>query len=218
MIAEALRYESGHKVFRPDQRRHGLRSTAPFGRYVSQPLSVHCKDMDELRRFLAKCKQVSDKEQFGKDDYWQAPDEFEKSRKGDCDCFALWTWRQLAEMGCESARFVTGRVGRFGAGHAWVTFEKDGKVFILDPTYAAVGPALPRLATLSYSPKFSVEWSAGKLIYYEHKPKTAALALREAIPLFMEWAKFWSWFWLRIFWKIPFVLVSRLGRMLVPLK
>ena len=84
MIAEVDpdRYDvSGHKVFRPDQRRQGLRSTAPFGRYVSQPLSVHCKNLEELRRFLAKCRQVSDQEQFGKRDYWQPPDEFEKTRK-----------------------------------------------------------------------------------------------------------------------------------------
>src|SRR2546423_1001091 len=121
MIAEVLpdRYDiSGRKVFRPDQRRHGLRSTAPFGRYISQPLSVHCRDMNELRRFLLTCKQVSDEEQFGKPDYWQPPEEFEKTRKGDCDCYALWTWRQLVEMGVDSARFVAGRVGRFGAGHA----------------------------------------------------------------------------------------------------
>ena len=28
------------------------------------------------------------------------------------------------------ARFVGGKAGKFGAGHAWVTFEKNGKYFL----------------------------------------------------------------------------------------
>jgi len=169
MIAEVLSdaYDvAGHKVFRPDQRRHGLRSTAPFGRYMSEPLSVHCTSMGDLRHFLCTCKQVSDQEQFGKPDFWQPPDEFEQTRKGDCDCFALWTWLQLTEMGMSGARFVTGRVGRYSAGHAWVTFEQDGRTFILEPTKAVIGRTVPRLSILSYVPRFSVACNEGKLTFY----------------------------------------------------
>ena len=219
MIAEVLpdAYDiAGHKVFRPDQRRHGLRSTAPFGRYISQPLSVHCTSMEELRQFLSKCKQVSDQAQFGKPDFWQPPDEFEQTRKGDCDCFALWTWRQLVEMGISNARFVTGRVGRFSAGHAWVTFEQDGRTFILDPTKAILGKTLPRLSTLSYVPRFSVRCDEGKLVFYEHKTKPRDLKLRAGFKLFPEWLIFWGWFWLRFFWRVPFILILRLGKVLVP--
>jgi hypothetical protein len=38
------------------------------------------------------------------------PEDFEKSRKGDCDDFAMYAWRQLLKMGY-NARFVGGRIG-----------------------------------------------------------------------------------------------------------
>jgi hypothetical protein len=51
--------------------------------------------MADVRNFLVGCTYVSDTELFGKRDYWQPPEDFEKRRKGDCEDFALWTWRQL---------------------------------------------------------------------------------------------------------------------------
>src|SRR2546421_5662112 len=120
MIAEvfAEAYDvQGRKVLRPDLRRKGLHSTFPMGRYVSQPVTVKCESTGDIRNFLSSCKYVSDKEQFGKKDYWQAPEDFEKTRKGDCDCFALWTWRQFLALGFD-ARFVAGSSGRYGQGHA----------------------------------------------------------------------------------------------------
>ena len=113
MIAEVIPeiYDAeGRKVFRPDLRRKGLRATLPLGRYLSHPLKVQCQSIRDLRKFLSTCRYVSDKEQFKRDDYWQPPEEFETTRKGDCDCFALWTWRQLMQMGYQ-ARFTGGRVG-----------------------------------------------------------------------------------------------------------
>src|SRR5436309_871753 len=86
----------GKQTFRPKKKRYGRFSpTFPMGRYVSQPLTVECRTLDDIRDFLKKCRFVSDKEQFGKDDYWMPPEEFEERRKGDCDDFALWAWRQL---------------------------------------------------------------------------------------------------------------------------
>jgi hypothetical protein len=122
----------GRKTFRPDlRRRSGFRSTFPPGRYLSQPLNTWCSDFADLRSFLSKCKYVSDKEQFGEEDYWQPPDKFEELKKGDCEDFALWTWRQLIHMNYP-ARFVMGTASRYGDGHAWITFEKDGKAFLLE--------------------------------------------------------------------------------------
>src|SRR6185312_16268596 len=115
---------AGRKSFRPHLKKNLPPPTFPFGRYVSRPLTVRCSNLEDVRQFLKSCKQASDQETFGKKDYWLPPDEFEISKKGDCDDFALWTWRQLLQMGY-SARFVVGRFGRYGAGHAWVTFEKD---------------------------------------------------------------------------------------------
>ena len=119
----------GRKTFRPDLRqRSGFRSTFPPGRFLSQPLKKWCSDSSELRRFLSTCKYVKDKEQFGENDYWQPPDDFEQSRKGDCEDFALWTWRQLIHMNYPS-RFVMGTAGGYGEGHPWVTFTRIARIF-----------------------------------------------------------------------------------------
>jgi hypothetical protein len=37
-----------------------------MGRYVSQPLTVKCDTIRDVRRFLAGCEGVSDEEQCGK--------------------------------------------------------------------------------------------------------------------------------------------------------
>ena len=116
MIAEVIpaAYDAeGKKVFRPFDHRKGLRPSFPLGRYVSQPLAIHCQSIKEIRKFLMGCKYVSDKELFDKDDYWQPPDEFEKRKEGDCEDFAFWTWRQFMDLGFE-ARVVFGRHGRYG--------------------------------------------------------------------------------------------------------
>jgi len=86
MIAEVIpaAYDAeGRIVFRPFDRRKGPRPTFPLGRYISQPLAVHCNSIDEIRKFLQQCKYVSDKELFDKDEYWQPPEDFEKRMQGD---------------------------------------------------------------------------------------------------------------------------------------
>ena len=61
----------------------GFQSTFPPGRFLSQPLKTWCSDFTELRNFLSNCKYVSDQEQFGEEDYWQPPDDFEQLKKGE---------------------------------------------------------------------------------------------------------------------------------------
>lgn len=43
---------------------------------------------EQIRDFLALCEFKQDKELFGVEDYWQTPDQFYHSKKGDCDCFS----------------------------------------------------------------------------------------------------------------------------------
>jgi hypothetical protein len=200
----------GRKTFRPDLRgRSGFRSTFPPGRFLSQPLKKWCSDFSELRRFLSTCKYVTDKEQFGENDYWQPPDDFEQSRKGDCEDFALWTWRQLIHMNYPS-RFVVGTAGRYGEGHAWVTFEKDGKAFLLEPLSWGVGLRRPRLSVVRYKPKFSMAWDGENISFFAHADrKFDASSLRVTILVF-EWLTFWIYFWVkaipRIIIRLPFKL------------
>jgi hypothetical protein len=194
MIAEVISrsYDSvGKPVSQPSKKRHRFfRPTFPMGAYVSQPLLTKCKDFDELRRFLAQCRYVSDQAQFGKKDYWMTPEEFEKRKKGDCDDFALWTWRQLLAMGYD-ARFVVGHSGRYGSGHAWVTFTENGRTFLVEPLAAWLVPKLPRLSTMRYQPGISVAWDGKRLRYYEHEKKTYDPSVREVITLLKEWIPWW---------------------------
>jgi len=205
MIAEVIpgAYDAeGTKVFRPFERRKGIHPTFPMGRYISQPLAVHCDSIEDVVRFLHGCKGISDKEQFGQDDYWQPPEHFEKTRKGDCDDFALWTWRQLSAMGYQ-ARFVGGRTGRYGRGHAWVEFFRDGRAYIVEPQLSFLGLHMPRLSTLSYHPRISVAWDGEKLSYYEHADRRTLPSFIYLVGLLPEYLWVWGTFWLFKIHKIP---------------
>jgi hypothetical protein len=153
-----------------------------MGTYLSQPLSVSCSGIPELRAFLLQCRYVSDQEQFNRLDYWMPPQQFEELKKGDCDDIALWTWRQLMAMGCRF-RFVVGRAGRYGDSHAWVTLTKDEVDFIVEPFMAWLGETFPRLSTVRYEPRVSVAWDGKQIQYYSHEKRLYSPSVREVLPL-----------------------------------
>ena len=162
-------------------------------------------------RFLANCEYVSDEEQFGEREYWQPPEQFEENKKGDCEDFALWAWRQLLHMNY-NARFVTGISGRYREGHAWVTFEKDGRYFLLEALSWPVGLKLPRLSIFRYKPRFSVSWDGEKISYYEHKDRKFRGSLWETILLCNEWLFFWGKLWLLFPPRLGMRLIRRLAK------
>jgi transglutaminase superfamily protein len=209
MIAEIIpeAYDAiGKQVSQPFLRRKGPHPTFPMGRYVSQPLTVQCSTLEDVRQFLRGCRGVSDEELFGKRDYWQPPEEFEKRKAGDCEDFSLWTWRQLLALGLD-ARVVFGRHGRYGIGHAWVMFFQDGKCFLVEPQARGLGLRLPRLSTLHYEPKFSVAWNGRDLKYYAHKDRSVHhLPWKLLISLIPEWTSIWGWYWLRVAVRLPLQL------------
>jgi hypothetical protein len=184
----------------------------PMGRYVSQPLSIQCSNIKELRRFLSECEYVSDEDQFKRKDYWMPPEEFEKRKKGDCDDFALWTWRQLLNMGYK-ARYVVGRSGKYGQGHAWVTIEKDGKHFIVEPLAWFVGDTLPRISVIRYQPVGSVEWDGKRLRYFIHEEPEGSVSVWEFALLVGEWLLFWARFWLRFLFRVCLLPYSALRKL-----
>lgn len=193
MIAEVIdgAYDTeGKQVSHPRKRRYWWWSpTFTMGRFLTQPLSIKCSNFEDLQRFLKQCRYVSDQEQFGKPDYWMLPAEFEEKKKGDCEDFALWTWRQLMAMGYD-ARFVGGRAGKYGSGHAWVSFTEDGRTFIVESLAARLSKKFPRLSTLRYEPHVSVSWDNDRIRYYEHDELAYDLAFRKAVPLIGEWIVF----------------------------
>ncbi len=215
MIAEIIpeAYDAvGKQVSQPFHRRKGLHPTFPMGRYFSRPLTVRCESLEDMRKFLSGCRAVSDEKLFGKEDYWQPPDEFEQRKAGDCEDFSLWTWRQLINMGYD-ARIVFGRSGRYGIGHAWVSFFEDGKCYLLEPQATLLGLTLPRLSSLRYEPRFSISWNHGEFKYYAHKSAAISrVPLFLAARLFPEWCRIWGWFWLSVAVRLPYWIVRRLLR------
>jgi Bacterial transglutaminase-like cysteine proteinase BTLCP len=214
MIAEIIpgTYDAtGHQVSQPFSRRRGPHPTFPIGRYISQPLSIQCRTIGELRSFLLTCRYVSDQELFGKRDYWQPPEEFEKRRQGDCEDFALWTWRQLLSMGYE-ARFIGGSAGRYGAGHAWVEFTENGKWLLLEPLFCRVGCTMPRLSTLRYDPRYSVSWDGKTLRYFAHKKPASSVQWSALIQLLPEYVIFWSGVSLNFVFHLPLIAWNILWR------
>jgi hypothetical protein len=200
----------GRSVFRPDLRRRGFKPTFPFGRYFSRPLTVHCESLRDVRKFLSTCRGVKDKELFGVEEYWQPPDEFEQRRKGDCEDYALWTWRQLLSMGYHS-RLVLGRCTRYGIGHAWVTFEKEGEHFLFEPQRWFLGERQPTLSTLRYIPEFSVSWDGTRAHWFQHKQPVFRAS--HVLPrLLMEWTLIWGKFWIRTLPRLPLAFYRRLRR------
>ena len=189
IIPEAYNAE-GNLVSKPRWKRHRfVDPTFPLGLHLKKPLAVHCADLAELTAFLKDCRYVSDREQFGKNDYWLAPEKFEIRKKGDCEDFALWTWRQLMEMGYP-ARFVCGYAGLFNSGHAWVTYVHDGKTYLMEPTAPSFFWRFPRLYCLRYKPMVSVEWDGKKIRYYDHEPREYRPSLLELMRLLPGWLLF----------------------------
>src|SRR5512139_1760568 len=93
----------GVPIPRPSKKRHKwFAPHAPLQAYLLSPSTVRCNDLADIRRFLAGCRYVTDKEQFGAADFWMTPSELEKSRRGDCEDFALWAWVKLLALGYDA--------------------------------------------------------------------------------------------------------------------
>src|SRR6266542_1661198 len=110
----------------------GPGSQRPFGEYFEGESSVRVGSIDGIVAWLQTCEYVTDLELFHKRDVWLHPGAFERLRRGDCEDFALWAWRKLAEIGID-AEFYVGRVTGGGdppvdRHHAWVVYRvRDAK-------------------------------------------------------------------------------------------
>ena len=216
MIAKAIPgfYDfDGKRISQPSRKRHPSFKGRPMGSFLCQPLMTTCRDLDEVRAFLSTCRYVSDEEQFGLKDHWAPPVEFERVRQGDCDCFALWTCRQLLALGYE-ARFVAGRAGRYGEGHAWVAFRAEGEISIVEPVLWRF-QTLPRLETLRYRPAISVEIAGSQVRFFEHAQREVEPPLWVLAALVPEWLVFWLRVWLRVLLRLslwPYRALTRQRR------
>jgi hypothetical protein len=155
--------------------------------YFEGASSVAVSSIDELCDWLLGCEEVRDPDLFHEADYWQHPSTFEQLRKGDCEDFALWSWRKLIEMGTE-ARFFTGRrvEAPTDSWHAWVVYRQDGVDYLLESIARSRDAMVQRLEEVSsrYIPHFSIgkdfqpQAYTGYLLYL----KESGLRGRELAP------------------------------------
>src|SRR5262245_14764413 len=144
------------KAFGPGSRRH-------FSHYLHGESSVRVDTIDDMVEWLLDCQYVTDVDLFKEGDLWQHPSAFEALRRGDCEDFALWTWRKLGEVGIE-AEFYVGRV-RFdneapgGRQHAWVVYRQGGDEFLFEPAAKSRERMIRLLdeAKDDYVPHFAVD-------------------------------------------------------------
>ncbi len=140
----------------------GPGSQQPFADYFEGESCVHVRSIDDIVAFLQTCEYVTDSELFHKPDFWQHPGAFEKLRRGDCEDFALWAWRKLAELGID-AEFCVGRVicddqPEIDRQHAWVVYRVNGTEFLFEPAARTASRMIRPLADAmaEYVPHFAV--------------------------------------------------------------
>jgi len=140
----------------------GPGSRQPFAEYFQGASSVRVQSIDDIVAWLQTCEYVTDFELFHERDVWQHPRSFETLRRGDCEDFALWAWRKLAEIGID-AEFIVGRVvcedsPEIDRQHAWVVYRVDGTAFLFEPAARNPSQIIRRLADTmdEYVPHFAV--------------------------------------------------------------
>ena len=135
-------------------------SINPFPFYFERESQVDVHSREQIEAWLRQCKYIRDHVQFEDNDVWIHPVDFEQGRKGDCEDHALWAWRKLIKLNY-SAEFVVGYVqNHFGDDgyHAWVTFEENGRNYLLEATAKKNKMIFPlETQTKKYRPLFSVD-------------------------------------------------------------
>lgn len=117
----------------------------------------------EISEFLLGCLYTRDDAVHERRDVWLHPEDFEKSRRGDCEDHALWAWVQLGRIGWD-VRFTVGLQG--GGGHAWITVFRGTQIRILEATAKRADELLLDLpASGDYEPVWSVDV---QLRFYVH--------------------------------------------------
>lgn len=147
-------------------------SRRPFRWYLEGESIVEVRSFEAMLAWLAECSYAHDSELFNEPDFWQHPKTFEHLRKGDCEDFALWSWRKLLELGYH-AEFTIGKIAVTAEedhGHAWVVFDRDDKRYLLDAATSDGGDVHWELERVkrTYIPEFGVDGSFKKYVYNGH--------------------------------------------------
>src|SRR5262245_4790850 len=145
----------------------GPGSHHPFADYFNGASGVPVTSIDDIVAWLQTCEYVTDQELFHERDFWQHPAAFETLRRGDCEDFALWAWRKLAEIGIDAELFV-GRVScadqpELDRQHAWVVYRVGETDYLFEPAARTASKMIRPLADAmdEYTPHFAVNHRFG---------------------------------------------------------
>jgi hypothetical protein len=131
--------------------------------------TVAVASLDAILDWLAGCEYETDATLFREADYWQHPHTFEQFRRGDCEDFALWTWRKLVELGIDADLVIGRRVppGAENSRHAWILFRYQDEEFLFEPVFRDRGEAVRHISTVraQYIPEFGVSRDRGRFIF-----------------------------------------------------
>ena len=122
LIAAAGFAEPGYAWF--------VKPPQPFPPTFFATLQIFTSPKDIANFLHQNFKFAPDEKIFGEEDYWQAPEEFWKNRKGDCEDYALFSKSALEKLGIEA--FVVSLYGDRGYGHTVTVFREEGRYNVIN--------------------------------------------------------------------------------------
>lgn len=150
---------------------YGAGARREFQWYFEGKSSVEVTSLDDIKAWLLACEYIRDPDLFHEDDFWQHPRTFEQLRKGDCEDFALWAWRQLVQLGFD-AEFVAGHSLLASehtepSGHAWVLFRMKDTTYLFDTVLRNTDHMIQPLDAVRelYRPEVSVDGDFDRYAY-----------------------------------------------------
>ena len=110
--------------------------------------------INEVNRYMNRARYITDKNNWGKKDYWATPGEF-FARFGDCEDYAIAKFMSLKLLGFKNAelRVVAVKDMNLKVGHAILVVFIDGKTYLLDNQIKKV---VMTKSVRHYKPVFSI--------------------------------------------------------------
>lgn len=159
---ERLPYEAPLVMF-GDGARHG------FEWVFEGASAVDVTSVDDIVEWLRDCRYETDANLFHESDFWQHPRTFEQFKRGDCEDFALWSWRKLVELGIDASLVIGRRVppGAENSRHAWIQFRDGDAEFLFEPVLRDRHRALRPLGDVrsEYIPELGVARDGRRFLF-----------------------------------------------------
>jgi hypothetical protein len=153
----------------PKLRMYGGGARLDFAQYLEGVRLVSLGSLAEVQDWLLGCRYEHDEVLFGEADFWQHPSTFERLRAGDCEDYAVWTWRKLIEIGYD-VDLVAGwcvQEGELTGRHAWLLLRQEGVEYVFEPAAKERSQMLRPLAEVrhAYVPQFGVDRCAKRFAF-----------------------------------------------------